>query len=70
MVKIRSPFFAIERGIEARTTTVFRQKVRRNRCASTMLVTINIRLDRKLLHSHDLRGAVFLSYALGFRRES
>ena len=51
MMKIRSPFLAIERGIAARTTTVFRQKDRRNRCASTILVTINIRLERKLLHS-------------------
>ena len=51
ITKIRRPFLAIERGIAARTTTVFRPKDRRNRWASTMVVTINIRLDRKLLHS-------------------
>ena len=51
MMKIRTPFLAIERGTAAKTTTACRQKERRNKCASTMLVTSNIRLERKLLHS-------------------
>ena len=51
MVKIRSPFLAIERGSVARTTVVFRQKDRRNKCASTMLVTTSTKLERRLLHS-------------------
>src|SRR5579862_823587 len=51
MVKMRTPFLAIERGIAAAITTAFRQLERRNRCARTILVTTNMRLDRKLLHS-------------------
>src|SRR5579872_429425 len=51
MVKIRIPFLKIESGMAVKTTALFRQRERRNKCASTMLVTINIRLDRKLLHS-------------------
>src|SRR5258708_1700375 len=51
IVKIRSPFFATERGIATRTTRTLPQPERRKRCASTMLQTTNIRLERMLLHS-------------------
>src|ERR1700731_3956542 len=51
MVKIRIPFLKIERGMATSTTADFLQKERRNKCARTMLVTISIRLDRRLLHS-------------------
>jgi len=51
IVKIRSPFFATERGMAARTTRTLPQPEPRKRCASTMLQTTNIRLERMLLHS-------------------
>ena len=51
MVNIRSPFLATESGIATATTKAFRHGERRRSCASTMVVTTSIKLERMLLHS-------------------
>ena len=48
---MRSPFLATERGIATATTTTFRQDDRNSKCATTVVVTSNIMLERMLLHS-------------------
>jgi len=51
MVNMRSPFFATESGIDIRIIKAFRQGERKSSCARTMVVTINMELERMLLHS-------------------
>ncbi len=48
---MRRPFFATDRGMATAAAKVFRQAERKLTCASTMVVTTNIRLERMLLHS-------------------
>ena len=51
IAKIRNPFLATDRGIANKIIRIFRHGVRRSTCASTMVVTSNMRLERMLLHS-------------------
>src|ERR1700733_452405 len=50
---MRKPFFAIESGMATAMTRALRHGERKSTCASTMVVTSSIELERMLLHSCD-----------------